>query len=111
MARGGESLNGFVDLGCTIRGELEFETYFRVDGSALPAMERKCQLSDSIMRVLFLKVDPRIVEPLVEHAMAGVHGKSAEEKKPAEPPKPAEATEAVAEGDAAVAEATDATDA
>jgi len=32
MARSGESLNGFVDSGCTIRGELEFKTYFRVDG-------------------------------------------------------------------------------
>jgi cytoskeletal protein CcmA (bactofilin family) len=32
MARSGDSLNGFVDAGCTIRGELEFQTYFRVDG-------------------------------------------------------------------------------
>jgi len=32
MARGGDALNGFVDSGCTIRGELEFSTYFRVDG-------------------------------------------------------------------------------
>ena len=32
MARGGEVLNGFVDAGCSIRGELEFKTYFRVDG-------------------------------------------------------------------------------
>jgi cytoskeletal protein CcmA (bactofilin family) len=32
MARGGDALNGFVDSGCTIRGELEFKTYFRVDG-------------------------------------------------------------------------------
>jgi cytoskeletal protein CcmA (bactofilin family) len=32
MARGGDTLNGFVDSGCTIRGELEFTTYFRVDG-------------------------------------------------------------------------------
>lgn len=32
MARGGDALNGFVDSGCTIRGELEFTTYFRVDG-------------------------------------------------------------------------------
>jgi cytoskeletal protein CcmA (bactofilin family) len=32
MARGAESLNGFVDSGCTIRGELEFSSYFRVDG-------------------------------------------------------------------------------
>ena len=28
----GDSLNGFVDSGCTIRGELEFSSYFRVDG-------------------------------------------------------------------------------
>jgi cytoskeletal protein CcmA (bactofilin family) len=32
MARGGDSLNGFVDSDCAIRGELEFKTYFRVDG-------------------------------------------------------------------------------
>jgi cytoskeletal protein CcmA (bactofilin family) len=32
MARSGDALNGFVDSGCTIRGELEFATYFRVDG-------------------------------------------------------------------------------
>jgi cytoskeletal protein CcmA (bactofilin family) len=32
MGRGGDALNGFVDSGCTIRGELEFKTYFRVDG-------------------------------------------------------------------------------
>lgn len=32
MARSGETLNGFVDAGCSIRGELEFTTYFRVDG-------------------------------------------------------------------------------
>ena len=63
-------------------------TYFRVDGSALPKMERKCQLSDSIVRVLFLKVDPRIVETLVAHALEGVHGKPAEEK-PAAADKPA----------------------
>ena len=31
MARGAESLNGFVDSGCTIRGELEFSSYYRVD--------------------------------------------------------------------------------
>ena len=32
MARGGEALNGFVDAGCTIRGELEFAESFRLDG-------------------------------------------------------------------------------
>lgn len=32
MARSSETLNGFVDSGCTIRGELEFSNAFRVDG-------------------------------------------------------------------------------
>lgn len=32
MARSGDALNGFVDAGCTIRGELEFSSSFRVDG-------------------------------------------------------------------------------
>jgi cytoskeletal protein CcmA (bactofilin family) len=32
MARTNESLNGFVDAGCTIRGELEFTSSFRLDG-------------------------------------------------------------------------------
>ena len=32
MARSTEALNGFVDTGCTIRGELEFANSFRLDG-------------------------------------------------------------------------------
>jgi len=44
MARGGESLNGFVDSGCTIRGELEFETYFRVDGRIEGTVRSKAEL-------------------------------------------------------------------
>jgi cytoskeletal protein CcmA (bactofilin family) len=32
MARGNDALNGFVDPGCTIRGELEFDNSFRIDG-------------------------------------------------------------------------------
>lgn len=32
MARPNESLNGFVDSGCVIRGELEFKHSFRLDG-------------------------------------------------------------------------------
>lgn len=32
MARNGDPLNGFMDGGCTIRGELEFATSFRLDG-------------------------------------------------------------------------------
>jgi cytoskeletal protein CcmA (bactofilin family) len=32
MARSNDTLNGFVDTGCTIRGELEFKNSFRLDG-------------------------------------------------------------------------------
>jgi len=46
-------------------------TYFRLDGVKLGEVERKCQLNENILRVLFLKVDPRIVDALVEHAKVG----------------------------------------
>ena len=46
-------------------------TYFRLDSNQLTALNRQCQLSDSIVRNLFLKVDPRIVDVLVSHALAG----------------------------------------
>jgi len=43
MARG-ESLNGFVDTGCTIRGELEFSSYFRVDGRVEGTVRSRSEL-------------------------------------------------------------------
>lgn len=46
-------------------------TYFKLDSSQLTALNRQCQLSESIVRSLFLKVDPRIVDALVSHALAG----------------------------------------
>lgn len=45
-------------------------TYFRLDGSKLPELERQCQITDDILRVLFLKVEPRIVDALVAHALS-----------------------------------------
>ncbi len=44
MARSGESLNGFVDSECTIRGELEFKTYFRIDGHIEGTVRSKAEL-------------------------------------------------------------------
>jgi len=32
MARSGDVLSGFIDIGCVIRGELEFKNTFRLDG-------------------------------------------------------------------------------
>ena len=61
-------------LAYPIRGQRKgtyWLTYFRVDGRRIPGIERKCQLSDSVLRALFIKIDPRIVDPLVEHAKVG----------------------------------------
>ena len=46
-------------------------TYARLDGKKLVDVQRQCQLTNSILRVLFVKLDPRIVDTLVEHAQAG----------------------------------------
>ena len=46
-------------------------TYFKLESGQLSALSRQCQLSESILRTLFLKVDPRIVDALVSHALAG----------------------------------------
>ncbi len=56
-------------------------TYFRLDGSELASLERQCHLSNSILRTLFLKVDPRIVDAVVEHAKVA-SATTADEKKP-----------------------------
>ncbi|NLY99466.1 MAG: 30S ribosomal protein S6 [Pirellulaceae bacterium] len=47
-------------------------TYFRAAAAQLSAIRRQCELSDSILRFLLLKVDPRIVDALVEHAQGGL---------------------------------------
>jgi small subunit ribosomal protein S6 len=52
--------------------------YFRMDGKHLKTLERQCRLSESILRVLFLKVDPRIVDALVAHALGGPTTRAAE---------------------------------
>ncbi len=46
-------------------------TYFRLDSNQLTALNRQYHLSESILRSLVLKVDPRIVDLLVSHAQAG----------------------------------------
>jgi small subunit ribosomal protein S6 len=46
-------------------------TYFRLEGPKLREVRRQCYLSENVLRVLFLTVDPRIVDTLVEHALSG----------------------------------------
>jgi len=78
-------------------------TYFRIDGEKLADLNRQCRLRDNILRVLFVKIDPRIVDTLVEHAQAGQIKKVGERaerearKPPEKPPeKPAEELAAAA---------------
>ena len=61
--------------------------YFRADGKELAGLERKCRLSDSILRALFLKVDPRVVDAVIAHAQIGpgaAKASSEDDKKPEE---------------------------
>ncbi len=44
MARANDALNGFVDSGCTIRGELEFDSSFRLDGRVEGTIRSKSEL-------------------------------------------------------------------
>ena len=88
-------------------------TYFRLGADKLANLQRQCRLSESILRALFLKVDPRIVDTLVEHARAGHVGSVAkvEDQKPKEPKDaPKDAEDAPKEEAVAVAEQDDAGD-
>lgn len=45
-------------------------TYFTMPGDNLTALERQCEISDDIIRKLVLKVDDRIADALVQHALS-----------------------------------------
>lgn len=44
MVRSTETLNGFVDSGCTLKGELEFKNAFRVDGRVEGTIRSRAEL-------------------------------------------------------------------
>ena len=65
--------------------------YFRIDPKQIGGIRRQCDISETVLRTLFLKVDDRIVEPLVNHARtATVVSQPEGEAKPARGPKPVE---------------------
>jgi len=66
-------------------------SYFRIDSSQLVKFNRACQLNDSILRHLAIKLDPRLVEPMV----AVAKGETPAAEAPAEASTEAK-TEAVA---------------
>jgi small subunit ribosomal protein S6 len=91
-------------------------SYFRMDSQRISDFNRACQLNDSVLRNLTLKVDPRLADALVSHvtgegsddtaeapaedaksepaAVAGEAGESAEGPAAAEKPAGGDAADA-----------------
>ena len=46
-------------------------TYFRIDSLKVKELTRQFQINNSVLRFLFLNIEPRLVDTLVEHARAG----------------------------------------
>jgi small subunit ribosomal protein S6 len=65
--------------------------YFRLDGEQLSEVKKQCQINDNLLRQLFLKVEPRIVDALVEHARSAPVAAPVEEAPPKEKDKILEA--------------------
>jgi small subunit ribosomal protein S6 len=47
---------------------LYYLTYFSADGKSLPGIDRDCKLSEMIMRQLVLRIDPKMVNTMLEVA-------------------------------------------
>ena len=45
--------------------------YFKMDSQRLVEFRRMCQLNEDILRNLTVKIDPRLIETVVEHAKGG----------------------------------------
>jgi small subunit ribosomal protein S6 len=58
-------------------------TYFRLDSLKLAELNRELRINEAIMRSMTLKVEPRLVEALVEHAKGGQKARPATEAAPA----------------------------
>ena len=69
-------------------------TYFRLEGDQLTNLSRQFQLNEAIIRNLVLKIEPRIADAMVQHALTG-GGPMAERK-----PKPEEAAKQVVDEEA-----------
>jgi small subunit ribosomal protein S6 len=74
-------------------------TYFRINSQRLIEIQRRCHITESILRFLFLKVDERIVETLVNHARVGTiqtYNVPDPKQEPTRPARKSEASTAVA---------------
>lgn len=53
-------------------------TYFRLDSLKLSDLTREIRISENIIRSMTLKVEPRLVDALIEHAKTGGKPKAAD---------------------------------
>ncbi|MCA9245640.1 MAG: 30S ribosomal protein S6 [Planctomycetales bacterium] len=51
-------------------------TYFKIDGTNLAGMTRECEIGDLVLRHLFLKIHPAVIDALVEHAASSAKATS-----------------------------------
>ena len=58
-------------------------TYFRIDPAKMVKFNRSCQLNDTVLRHLAIKLDPRLVDPMV--AVAKGEAPAAVEEEPEAP--------------------------
>src|SRR4029079_14949930 len=58
-------------------------TYFRLDSGKVAHFNRDLRITETVVRSLTLKVEPRLVEALVEHAKGGQKARPAVEGAPA----------------------------
>ncbi len=58
-------------------------TYFRLDSGKLAELNRELRINETIIRSMTLKVEPRLVDALVEHAKGGQKARPASEAAPA----------------------------
>ena len=58
-------------------------TYFRIDKQAIGGLTRQCELKESILRQLFVRLPDSLVEPILEHAKGTQAAESSSAKEPA----------------------------
>src|ERR1043165_8162550 len=54
-------------------------TYFRLDSGKLAELNRELRINEAVVRSMTLKVEPRLVDALVEHAKGGQKARPASE--------------------------------
>ncbi len=59
--------------------------YFRCDSTKMVKFNRACQLNDTILRHLAIKLDPRLVDPMVAVATGTATPEEATTEKPEKP--------------------------